>query len=163
MKWNSAESMLTEFLIFVWRRGCPKILYTDRGGNFLSFLTHKVYQRLGVTKVSGSAHRHRTSGLCERAIQSLLTMLTCDMAGDQHHVNWLERLSPVLWSLTTAVSASTGHSPFYLEHGREPHDISSRAMDTSEMPTLSAKWAEDMQDRLRACPQNSVSSRDPYS
>ncbi len=72
MKSNSTESMLASFLIFVWRRGCPKILYTDRGGTLLSFLAHKVYQRLGVTKVSGSAHRHRTSGLCERAIQSLL-------------------------------------------------------------------------------------------
>ena len=148
MKSNSAESMLEAFLIFVWRRGCPKILYTDRGGNLLSYLAHKVYQRLGITKVSGSAHRHRTSGLCERAIQSLLTMLTCNMSGEQHHSGWLERLPPILWAMNTSVSASTGHSPFFLEHGREPRDIASRAMDTAEMPALSAEWAKVMQDRL---------------
>jgi hypothetical protein len=96
MKSNSAESSFVEVLIFCWHRGCRKILYTDRVGNLLSFLSHKVYQRLGVTKVSGSAHRHSTSGLCERAIQSLLTLLTCDMAAEQHHAKWLDRLPPLL-------------------------------------------------------------------
>ena len=148
MKSNSTESLLAAFLIFVWRRGCPRILYSDRGGNLLSFLAYKVYQRLGVTKVSGSAHRHRTSGLCERAIQSLLAMLTCDMSGEQHHLNWLDRLPPILWSLNTSVSASTGYSPFYLEHGREPRDIASRAMDTSDIPAASQEWAVVMQQRL---------------
>ena len=42
----------------------PPILYTDRGDNFLSVLAYKVYDRLGVTKYSGSAYRHNTSGLC---------------------------------------------------------------------------------------------------
>ncbi len=45
MKSNSAESVLEAFLIFVWCRGCPpKILYTDRGGNLLSYLANTVYQ-----------------------------------------------------------------------------------------------------------------------
>ena len=35
-----------------------------RGDNFLSFLAYKVYERLGVTKYSGSAYRHNTSGMC---------------------------------------------------------------------------------------------------
>ncbi len=50
--------------------------------------------------------------------------------------------------MNTSESASTGHSPFFLEHGRQPRDIASRAMDTSEMPALSAQLAEVMQDRL---------------
>ncbi len=49
MKGNSAELLLAAFLLFVWRRGCPKILFSDRGGNLLSFLAYKVYQRLGVS------------------------------------------------------------------------------------------------------------------
>jgi hypothetical protein len=66
----------TDTLILVWRRGCPRSLYSDRGGNRLRFLAHKVDQRLGGTQVSASAHRHRTSGVCERVIPSLLPMLT---------------------------------------------------------------------------------------
>ncbi len=65
---NSAEHLLASFLLFIWRCGCPKILYSDRGVNLLSVLADKVYQRLGVTKVSGSSNRHNTSGMCERTI-----------------------------------------------------------------------------------------------
>ncbi len=128
-------------------------MYTDRGGNLLSYLAHKVSQRLGVIKVSGSAHRHRTSGLCERAIQSLLTMLTCNVSSEQHDSSWLDRLPPIIWAMNTSVSASTGHSPFFLEHGRLPRDIASRAMDMAEMPALSAEWAKVIQDRLGLAPR----------
>ena len=98
---NSAEHLLAAFLLFIWRRGCPKILYSDRGGNLLSFLAYKVYQSLGVTKVSGSSHRHNVSGLCERTIQSVLTMLTCDMAIAQHHLSWYQRVPPFLCGVNT--------------------------------------------------------------
>ena len=148
MRGNTAEFILAAFLLFIWRRGCPRILYTDRGGNLLSFLAHKVYQRLGVTKGSGSSHRHNTSGMCERTIQSVLTMLTCDMAGEQHHVTWHDRVPPILWSLNTSPSAATGYSPFYLEHGREPRDVTSRAFDTSDVPAASLKWVQVMNQRL---------------
>ena len=88
---NSAEHLLAAFLLFIWRRGCPKILFSDRGGNLLSFLAYKVYQSLGVTKISGSSHRQNVSGLCARTTQSGLTMLTCDMAIAQHHLNFMTR------------------------------------------------------------------------
>ncbi len=83
---NSAEHLLAAFLFFIWRSGYSKILYSDRGGNLLSFLAYKVYQSLGVAKVSGSSHRHNVSGLGERTIQSVLSMLTCDMAIAQYHL-----------------------------------------------------------------------------
>jgi hypothetical protein len=142
--------LLAAFLLFIWRRGCPKILYTGRDGNLLSFLAYKVYQRLGVTKVSGSSHRHSTSGMCERTIQSVLTVLTCDtaVAGKQHHVTWYERVPRILWCLNTSVSASTGYSPFFREHGREPRDMTSRAFDTSDAPAASLKWVQVMNQRL---------------
>ena len=145
---NSAEHLLAAFLLFIWRRGCPKILYSDRGGNLLSFLAYKVYQRLGVTKVSGSSHRHNVSGMCERTIQSVLTMLTCDMASEQHHTSWYQRVPPTLWSVNTSTSASTGYSPFFLEHGRQPRDLASRAFDMADVPASSVGWVELMNQRL---------------
>ncbi len=59
MKDNSAEHMLAAFLLFIWRRGCPRILYTDRAGNMLCLLAFKVYERLGIHKSSGSTFRFR--------------------------------------------------------------------------------------------------------
>ncbi len=114
----------------------------------LSFLAYQIYQRLVVSKISGSAHRHNTSGLCELTIQTVLTMRTCDMAEAHHHISWFDRVPNILWSLNTSICASTGYSPFYLEHGRDPRDVASRAMDTSDVPAPSARWCEVVQQRL---------------
>ncbi len=38
---NTAKGVLAAFLIF-WQRGCPRILYYDRGGKLLSFPAHIV-------------------------------------------------------------------------------------------------------------------------
>ncbi len=75
MRGNTVAYLLAAYLLLNWRCGCPKILYTHRGGNLLSFLAYKVYQRLRITKASGSSHRHNTSGMFERTIHSVLTML----------------------------------------------------------------------------------------
>ncbi len=57
-------------------------------------------------------------------------------------------MPPVVWSLNTSVSASTGYSPFFLEHGRQPRDLASRAFDTLDVPASSLEWVEVMNQRL---------------
>jgi hypothetical protein len=109
---NTTEAMLEAFLTIIWRRGCPRIVFSDRGGNLLSQLAHKVYERLGIEKVSASAYRHNASGLCERAIQSLLALLSCSLAGEERHATWIDRLPSVLWTLNSSVCAGTGYSQF---------------------------------------------------
>ena len=69
---------------------------------------------------SGAAYQHNLSGLCERAIQTLLSLLSCPLAGEEHHSTCHARLPELLWMLNTSVCAGTGFSPFDLEHGREP-------------------------------------------
>ncbi len=43
---------------------------------------------------------------------------------------------------------STGYSPYFLEHGRQPRDIVSRAFDKSDVPAASLKWVQVMNQRL---------------
>ena len=150
MKENTAECLLSALLKIIWRRGCPRILYSDRGGNLLSLLAHKVYERLGINKATASAYHHNSSGMCERAIQTLLALLSCDMSDSSHHSGWLERLPPLIWAMNTAVCAGTGYSPFYLEHGREPRDVPSRAMDTAGLQPSTRPWVDLMSERLSA-------------
>ncbi len=57
-------------------------------------------------------------------------------------------MPPILWRLNTLVSASTGYSPFFLEHGCEPRDTTSRAFYTSDVPAASLKWVQVMNQRL---------------
>jgi hypothetical protein len=111
LKNNNSEEMLAALLTFIWRRGCPKILFSDRGWKLLSMLASKVYERLGIKKESATAYRHNSSGMVERAIQTLLTLLSCTLAGELHHSSWLERLPAILWTMNSSVSASTGYYP----------------------------------------------------
>jgi hypothetical protein len=67
LKNNNSEEMLEALLTFIWRRGCPKILFSDRGGNLLSLLASKVYERLGIKKESAAAYRFKRSSRCCRA------------------------------------------------------------------------------------------------
>jgi hypothetical protein len=108
-----------------------------------------VYERLGIKKESAAAYRHNSSGMVERAIQTLLTLLSCTLAGELHHSSWLQRLPAILWTMNSSVSAATGYSPYYLEHGREPRSIESRALDTSDLTPGSAKWADTIRIRLQ--------------
>ncbi len=66
----------------------------------------------------------------------------------KHHITWYERLPPILWSFNTSVSASTGFSPFFMEHGRAPRDMASGAFDTSDVPAAWLKWVQVMNQRL---------------
>ncbi len=84
----------------------------------------------------------------------VVTMLTCHMVTVQNHMIWLDRRSPILWSLNTSVCASAGKSPFYFEHGHQPRDVASRAMDTTDVPAPSAKWCE-----AQTCPRQQSARR----
>jgi hypothetical protein len=58
------------------------------------------------------------------------------------------RVPPTLWSVNTSTSASTGYSPFFLEHGCQPRDLASRAFDMADVPASSVAWVELMNQRL---------------
>ncbi len=82
MRDKKTDELLSAMLVCVWRRGRPKIMYSDRGGKLLSLLAHKVYERLWVEKLSASACRHSSSGMCERAVQTMLMLLACTLPGE---------------------------------------------------------------------------------
>ena len=148
MKGQSISEILDAFMLYVWRRGCPRIIYSDRQGSILSTLAQMVYDRLGVKQAAGSGYRWNASAMVERGIGSLLTLLRCNLAGEKVHSGWPERLPQVLWYMNTLPNAGTGFSPFYLEHGRDPRSVASRALDTTAAPKKDQPWLATLRDRL---------------
>ena len=63
---------------------------------------------------------------------------------------WLQRLPRLTWAMNTSVCAGTGYTPFYLEHGRDPRDVVSRAMDTAGVQPGSLPWVDVITKRLAA-------------
>ena len=78
-----------------------------------------------------------------RTIQSVLTMLTCDMVGQQSH-HLILVCDPNFLVLSTSVPASTGFVPFLMEQEYAPQDTDTRTFDASGRPATSIKEARDV-------------------
>ncbi len=50
IKGNTAENLPSAFFLLIWWRSCSRRICSDRGGNVLSVLLRKVYERLGRNK-----------------------------------------------------------------------------------------------------------------
>ena len=86
--------------------------------------------------------------MVERGIGSLLTLLRCSLAGEKVHSSWPDRLPQILWYMNTLPHSGTGFSPYYLEHGRDPRSVASRALDTAAVPKRDQPWLATLKARL---------------
>lgn len=71
------------------------------------------------TKLAMSTANHpQTDGQSERANRTLEDMLRAYIG--PHHDDWDKHLTAAEFAYNEAVQASTGYSPFYLDHGQDP-------------------------------------------
>ena len=73
-----------------------------------------------------------------RTIQSVLTMLTCDMVGQQSH-HLILVCDPNFLVLSTSVPASTGFETFRMVQEYAPQDMDTRTFEASGRPATSIK------------------------
>jgi transposase InsO family protein len=125
-KWSTACPMRTmEAMevasLFVERwiceRGIPDRLLSDCGSQFTSNLMKSVCKILGIHKVYTTPYHPQTDGTVERYNRSLLSMLKKFIHDRQSE--WPMFISLVCFAYNTSVHASTGYTPYFLEHGRE--------------------------------------------
>ena len=103
---------------------------------------------LGVKHAAGFDCRWNESAMFERGIGILLTLLRCNLAGENVASGLPDRLPQVIWYMNTLPNAGTGFSPFYLDHGRDPGSVASRALDTTAAPRKDQPWLATIRDRL---------------
>ncbi len=72
----------------------------------------------GIQHVFGSSYIARTQGLVERANRSVLGLLRTVI--NPTGTSWHEHLKPVVFALNCSEAYATGHSPYFLLHGRQP-------------------------------------------
>ena len=117
LKWPEAYSVnnitsdqIAEVLAkFISRHGCPKILISDRGTNFISKAISNVYQRLGIKHVTTIAYRTRSNAKIERNHSTMNAALAHLV--NTSHSNWDERLDFALLALRSSVHSSTNETP----------------------------------------------------
>ena len=104
----------------------PQSIVLDKGSVFAAKFTKALYKALDVKKNLSTAFHPQTDGQTERTNQTLKQYLC--MYCNHLQTNWVDLFSMSLFAYNNEVSASTGHSPFFLNYGYHPwHNISSNA------------------------------------
>ena len=118
LRHKSAHEIATLFLDnIVYRHGCPKILVSDRGSEFLNRLLKTINQLMLISHRPTSAYNPQSNGKVENFNRSLKDMI--HMFAAQHQLNWPTVLPMLAHSYRTTVNSTTGYSPFFILHGRE--------------------------------------------
>jgi len=101
----------------VTRHGTGSTLITDQGRSFVSFFFKETCKILGIRQINTSALHPISNGQVERFHRSLHTGLSHYI--DSSNTNW-DLLTPFyLMAYRATPNTTTGHSPYYLLHGRE--------------------------------------------
>ncbi|UYV68419.1 hypothetical protein LAZ67_5004277, partial [Cordylochernes scorpioides] len=116
----------------VLRHGAPKILISDRGSSFLSKLLTQVLKICNTIHKKTTSYHPQTNGQTERMNRTLTDMIS--MYIDEKHQNWDEILPFVTFAYNSSVQETTGYSPYFLIHGREPLTFLDSTFDWPEVP-----------------------------
>ena len=110
--------MCNALLQLLQTTGVPSIIRSDCGSNFTSQLTKEFLAILGCSPRFNVPGRPQQSGLCERLIGTLKSMIS-KVAMD-HPKSWSKYLDYVLWALRECPHETTGLPPWVLVYGRLP-------------------------------------------
>jgi len=113
--------------------GLPRVLVSDRDPRFTSNFWKALCKRLGTNLNMSTSHHPQTDGQTERANRTIEDMLRAYVA--PHQSDWDEHLIAAEFAYNNSVQASTGYTPFYLNHGRHPHTPLSLAVADNQPRT----------------------------
>ena len=115
----TAPQLAQIFIDSVFRQhGLPQAIVSDRDPKFTSNFWTAVMKRIRCQQAMSTARHPQTDGQTERANRTLKEMLRSYVNARQD--DWDEYLGPLEFAYNNARNASTGHTPFFLNHGFHP-------------------------------------------
>ena len=110
-----AKAFVTQIIT---RHGTPKQLITDQGTNFMSRVMKETCKYLGIEKIHTTPYHPQSNGMIERSHRVFKDILSHYVSKSQQ--DWDEFIPYVLMAYRMNIHNSTGYSPFFLLHGRDP-------------------------------------------
>jgi hypothetical protein len=133
---NQKAETIAEALVqhVFYRFGIPQVIHSDKATNLgLSHICKNVCDLLGISRSFSSAGHPEGNGQVERFNRFLVAGLYCLMNKKQN--DWDTQLPGLLFAYRTSVHSTTGETPFFLNHGRDPvlpGDLLLRNLKTGE-------------------------------
>ena len=100
---------------FIARYGCPQVIHTDQGSNFISQVFKTFCRIFKIKKIQSTAYHPQSLGSLERSHQTLIEYLR----QFQNKQDWDEWLRFAVFSYNTSVHEATGFAPYTLVFGKE--------------------------------------------
>jgi hypothetical protein len=141
----SSEGWAREFVKHVFsKRGLPKKIISDRGPQFVSKFIVDLYRLLGIQGNPSTAYHPQTDGQTERLNQEIELFLRIYVNYQQN--DWAEWLAIATFNYNDKIHASTGQSPFFLNHGYHPR----KGIEPGTVQNLGAKEFVDRSEEARS-------------
>ena len=118
---NQKAETIAEALVqnIFYRFGIPQVMHSDKASNLgMSHICKNVCDLLGISRSFSSAGHPEGNGQVERFNRFLVAGLYCLM--NQKQNDWDTQLPALLFAYRTSVHSTTGETPFFLNHGRDP-------------------------------------------
>lgn len=142
----TSEGIARLFRDTVWKHhGLPEQVISDRGPQFVSKFMRELNSILGIKTAPSTAYHPQTDGQTERVNQEVEQYLRLFVNHRQD--DWPEWLSSAEFSYNNRIQASTSHSPFIINNGRNPR-IGVEPLRDSRMDSVDA-FVKRMQSARR--------------
>jgi len=116
---DTAKDVANHFAVNVFsRHGLPAEIISDRDARFTGTFWKSLMLLLQIKQGMSTAFHPQTDGQTERTNRTLENILRCYI--DYKQKNWAELLPFMEFAINNHTSQSTGHSPFFLNHGIHP-------------------------------------------
>ena len=93
-------------------------IVSDQDSKFTSRFWHETHKLLGTKLLMSTSFHPQTDGASERAIRSITQILCAMVCLDQQ--DWTEKIPMVEFTLNSAISSSSGFTPFELNYRYMP-------------------------------------------
>ena len=100
------------------RYGCPSVMVSDRGKNFLSLVVKHLSAMCQVKRIQTSSFHPSANGVNERRNKVIIDILRRILVNQPHL--WNRYIASVAYVVRTMICSSTNMSPFELTFGRKP-------------------------------------------
>ena len=140
------------------RMGCPRVLITDQGREFVNSLSSELYSITHTEHRITSVYHPQTNGLTERFNQTLTRCLA--KVVDESQSDWDEKINTVLMGYRASRQASTKQSPYFMLFQQEmqlpidnealPHDPKLEVQHEDDPESIGHKIDQLLQSREEA-------------
>ena len=128
--------------------GFPSVLQSDRGGEFLNAIMHRLTAMLSIQQVYTSGFRPRLNGATERVHRFLNAAL--GIFCEKNQERWEEFLQPAVYAHNTApISGTKDITPFFLVFGRHAPSPETIALHLPPIRASADQYAHNLVSRMK--------------